>query len=103
MMWFAKGKKKRHRENQSGPDRAIVPSCSNLSRCDLETNELDSTVGATADLDSFSARRRQHPAVEARESLLRGQTREMTLERRKSCQIDNFGLAFAVAIREQRN
>ena len=59
-------------------------------------------VGATVDLDSFSARRLQRAAVGTRESLRRGRTRERDRGERKCASSRRFALASRKAIREQR-
>jgi hypothetical protein len=57
--------------------------------------------GATADLDSFCARRRAKSTVGAEESLRRGRTKESAKARKKEKR--KKALAFVAAIRERRN
>src|SRR5215813_12496245 len=56
---------------------------------------------ATADLDSFCARRRPKSTVGAEESLRRGRTKESGKQGRKKSR--KKALAFVAAIRERRN
>jgi hypothetical protein len=57
--------------------------------------------GATADLDSFCARRRAKSTVGAEESLRRGRTKESAKARKKEKR--KKALAFVAAIRERKN
>jgi hypothetical protein len=57
--------------------------------------------GATADLDSFCARRRAKSTVGAEESLRRGRTKESAKARKKEKR--KKALAFVAAIRERKD
>jgi len=65
--------------SRPGPDRTSVPSCSDASRPSPSGGRW-----RAASLDTPCARRPQHPAVGARESLRRGRTGERGDKRRKT-------------------
>src|SRR6266576_3120501 len=64
------------------PIAPSVPSCSKLSRCGLAKAEQCRKVGATANLDSSSARRRKRSAGSGRRNGLSDRTKKLTKKKR---------------------
>jgi hypothetical protein len=79
-------KQRTKRDNQRSSKPAIIQSAAVLEAVKARPGNVGACLygGATADLDSFCARRRPKSAVGAEESLRRGRTKERVRARKQA-------------------